>query len=136
MTDGSSNAGADGGGADTQYFAHLAEGEWRIQRCGDCGTHVFIPRLMCPACGSRSLAWVAPSGAGTVYSTSVIRRRPQDGGSWNVALIDLAEGVRMMSRVDGIAPEDVKIGMTVTAKLVEEDGDTVVVFEPAGGESQ
>ena len=53
-----------------------------------------------------------------------------------MALIDLAEGVRMMSRVDGIAPEDVKIGMTVTAKLVEEDGDTVVVFEPAGGESQ
>ncbi len=130
MTDGMSNA--ESGGADTQYFAYLSSGDWRIQRCGDCGAHVFTPRLMCPSCGSRNLDWVTPSGSGTVYSTSVIRRRPQDGGSWNVALVDLEEGVRMMSRVDGIAPEDVAIGLPVKAKLVEEDGETVVVFEPAG----
>jgi len=119
------------GGPDARYFAHLAAGDWRIQRCGGCGSHVFQPRVMCPDCGSGDLEWVAPSGSGTVYSTTVIRRRPDRGGDYNVCLIDLAEGVRMMSRVEGVAPEAVRIGMPVAARLAEQDGQTVVVFDPA-----
>jgi len=118
-------------GPDATYFAHLAAKDWRIQKCRGCGVHVFQPRILCPACGGDALDWVAPSGSGTVHSTTVVRRRPQEGGDYNVALIDLAEGVRMMSRVEGIAPADVRIGMGVTARLAEQDGDTVVVFDPA-----
>src|SRR3546814_8768823 len=81
-------------------------------------------------CSSDLLDWVAPSGRGTVHSTTVIRRRPQDGGDYNVALIDLAEGVRMMSRVEGVAPDQVRIDMAVSARLAEDDGDVVVVFDP------
>ena len=120
-------------GPDAAYAAHLARGDWRIQRCGGCGRHVFIPRAFCPHCEGDDLEWVTPSGRGTVHSTTVVRRRPEEGGAVNVALIDLAEGVRMMSRVDGIAPEAVRIGMAVTAGLVEEEGNAVVVFRPAGG---
>ena len=65
-----------------------------------------------------------------VYSTTVMRKPPQSA-NYNVALIDLAEGPRMMSRVEGIAPEAVKIGMAVRARIITEDDAPVVVFEPA-----
>ena len=119
---------------DADYFAYLASGEWRIQRCRSCGRHVFQPRVMCPHCESDDLEWIKPSGKGVVYSTTVIRRRPDKGGDYNVCLIDLAEGVRMMSRVEGVAPDAVTIGMPVTARLTKQDGQTIVVFDPAGAE--
>lgn len=119
-------------GPDATYFAHLAAGEWRIQKCSGCGVHVFQPRLMCPSCGGEAFYWVAPSGKGVVHSTTVVRRRPADGGDYNVALVDLAEGVRMMSRIEGLAPDAVRIGMAVTARLAQQDGDTIVVFDPEG----
>ena len=124
---------ADAGtGPDATYADHLARGDWRIQRCGGCDRHVFIPRAFCPHCEAGTLDWVTPSGLGTVYTTSVVRQRPDQGGVRNVALIDLDEGVRMMSRVDGVAPEAVAIGMRVRARLVEQDGETLVVFGPEG----
>ena len=121
------------GGPDATYFAYLEAGDWRIQRCGACDTHIFQPRVMCPSCGSEDIQWVAPSGKGVVHSTTVIRRRPESGGDYNVCLVDLAEGVRMMSRVEGVAPTEVAIGMPVAARLAEQDGQTIVVFDPATG---
>lgn len=121
-----------GQGPDATYFAYLAAQDWRIPKCRSCGVHVFQPRIMCPSCGAEAFDWVAPSGKGVVHSTTVVRRRPSDGGDYNVALIDLAEGVRMMSRVEGVDPAAVRIGMAVAARLAAQDGDTVVVFDPAG----
>ncbi|WPZ34939.1 OB-fold domain-containing protein [Thalassobaculum sp. OXR-137] len=123
------------GGPDATYFAYLEAGDWRIQRCGSCDTHIFQPRVMCPSCGGEDLAWVAPSGKGTVHSTTVIRRRPESGGDYNVCLVDLDEGVRMMSRVEGVDPTAVSIGMPVAARLAEQDGQKVVVFDPEKGAS-
>jgi uncharacterized OB-fold protein len=71
------------------------------------------------------------SGEGTVYATTVTRRRAEQGGDYNVALVDLAEGPRMMSRVVGVAPEAVSIGMKVRAKIDELNGAPAVLFEPA-----
>jgi uncharacterized OB-fold protein len=64
-----------------------------------------------------------------VYSTTVIRQKPPTP-NYNLALIDLTEGPRMMSRVEGIAPESVKIGMAVKARVVTENEQALVVFEP------
>jgi uncharacterized OB-fold protein len=58
-----------------------------------------------------------------------VRQRPPVA-NYNVVVVDLAEGPRMMSRVDGIAPEDVKIGMPVQARVITEDGQALVVFHP------
>ena len=118
------------GGAEAHYQAALKQGRFLIQRCNDCGKHVFFPREVCPHCSSMSLAWVEPKGTGTVYSTTTVRRKPDAGGDYDVSLIDLDEGVRMMSRVTGIAPNDVKIGMRVKAKPI--DGGGLVVFEQIG----
>ncbi len=122
---------AEGAGAEQFFFAALAEGRFMIQHCTACGRGVFYPRACCPHCGTTALEWHAASGDGVVYATSVVRRRPEQGPPYNVALIDLAEGPRMMSRVESIAPEDVRIGMAVRA-AVDRSGETpVVVFHPA-----
>jgi uncharacterized OB-fold protein len=71
---------------------------------------------------------VRPSGLGTVYSTSTIARKPDAGGNYNLALIDLDENVRMMSRVDGLAPEAVTIGLRVHAVVAQQDGRGLVLF--------
>lgn len=118
-------------GAERDYQSALDAGRFLIQRCGDCARHVFYPRELCPHCESASLAWAEPSGAGTVYSTTVVRRKPEAGGDYNVALVDLAEGVRMMSRVEGLAPSEVRIGLRVRSKVVEQAGHGLVIFEPA-----
>ena len=70
------------------------------------------------------------SGRGTVYATTVIRARPPVP-SYNVCLVDLAEGPRMMARVEGIAPDAVTIGLAVEAKIVTGDAEPAVVFVPA-----
>jgi uncharacterized OB-fold protein len=80
------------------------------------------------------LEWVPASGLGTVYSATVIRPKPPSP-PYNVCLIDLDEGPRMMSRVDGIPADAVKIGMRVKASIVSEGERPLVVFLPTGDES-
>lgn len=111
------------------YISFLKQGRFMIQRCKDSGRHIFYPRVAEPVTGSTNLEWVEASGRGTVYSTTVVRQKPPTP-SYNVALIDLAEGPRMMSRVEGIAPEAVRIGMKVKARIVREGDEPVVVFDP------
>ena len=106
-------------GPEKQYLDKLAAGRFEIQRCSACGKHVFYPRVLCPHCGSDRLDWVAPSGRGTVYSTTIVRRKPADGGDYNIVLVDLEEGVRLLSRIAGVAPEQVRIGMAVRARIAD-----------------
>jgi uncharacterized protein len=110
------------------YLAFLEQGRFMLQRSRASGRFIFYPRVMEPGTGSTDLEWVPASGAGTVYSTTIIRQKPPTP-SYNLALIDLAEGPRMMSRVQGIPPEAVRIGMAVRARIVREDGRPLVVFE-------
>ena len=113
-----------------EYLEFLTKGEFKLQRCRSSGAFVFYPRVAEPRTGATDLEWVKASGLGTVYSTTVIRQKPPKT-DYNLALIDLAEGPRMMSRVEGLAPQDVKIGMSVRAKIVSEDGTPCVVFVSA-----
>lgn len=111
------------------YLRFLSEGRFMIQRSRSSGRHVFYPRVAEPRTGATDLEWVEASGDGVVYATSVMRQRPPVP-SYNVALIDLAEGPRMMSRVEGVAPEDVRIGMRVKARVARDGDAFVVVFDP------
>jgi uncharacterized OB-fold protein len=120
----------DGPGPEAVFREHLAQGRFMIQRSASTGRYVFYPRVVAPGTGEADLEWVEASGEGTVYATTVTRRRPEQGGDYNVALIDLAEGPRMMSRVAGIDPGEVTIGMKVRARVQELNGAPAVVFEP------
>lgn len=112
------------------YQRFLCEGRFMLQRSRQSGGYVFYPRMAEPGTGNTDLEWVEASGRGVVYSTTVVRQRPPTP-NYNVALIDLEEGVRMMSRVEGVAPEDVRIGMSVKARILRDDpAAAVLVFEP------
>jgi uncharacterized protein len=120
-----------GPGPDARYEAFLEQGEFRIQKCTGCGHYMFFPRVICTACGAAEPEWVTASGRGAVYSRTTIHDRPEAGGVRNLAVIELEEGPRLFSRVEGMAPDDVRIGMAVQARIAEKDGARFVVFDPA-----
>ena len=77
------------GGPEQQFLAHLASGRFMIQRGVERGVFVFYPRAVAPVTG-EALEWVEASGRGTVYSTTVVRKRPPEE-NLNVVLIDLID---------------------------------------------
>ncbi len=107
-----------------------------IPRCDDCGHYHFYPRTLCPQCSSPRLTWTQVSGAGAVYSFTIIHRAPSPAFAtavpYVVAAVKLAEGPHLMSNIVGIAPDAVRIGMPVKVvfqKFSEEI--TLPMFEPA-----
>ncbi len=102
------------------FWEGIAEGVLRLQRCGACGRHVFYPRTVCPHCGSGAVAWVEATGAGRVHSFTVVHRAPapyRDEAPYVVALVDLDEGVRMMTRLVDVLPGAVAVGMPVEVAI-------------------
>jgi uncharacterized OB-fold protein len=71
-----------------------------------------------------------------VYSTTTVRRKPEAGGDYDVSIVELEEGVRLMTQVIGVAPHDVKIGMSVQLKIIATDEHQCkVVFSPQGDDN-
>ena len=116
-------------GPEKMWRDALAEGRLMLPRERASGRCFFPPRVAAPSSGG-SWDWVEASGRGTVYSTSVVRPRPPET-PYNVALVELDEGPRLMSRVEGIAPEAVKIGLKVIARLDRDGPEPLLLFEPA-----
>src|SRR5690554_4163832 len=117
-------------GPDAQYLAYLAEGRFMIQRAVGSGTYLFPPKVFAPGTG-EGVEWVAPRGTGTVYSVTTINRKPPQE-PYNVSIVELDEGPRLLSRVTGPAAQ-VRIGQKVEAFIAEEDGAPILLFRPVGG---
>jgi len=115
------------------YLDHLARNELAYQFSREAGRAVFYPRVLCPFTGSDKLEWHVSTGLGTVYATTVVH--PAEGKPFNVALIDCDEGFRLMSRVEDIAPNEVRIGQRVRFRVHRPGGDEepYPVFTPAEG---
>jgi uncharacterized OB-fold protein len=111
------------------YLEHLKKNELAYQVTED-GKPIFYPRAAAPGTGGK-LAWRVSKGLGLVYSTTVIYNRNE--APFNVALIDMDEGFRLMSRVEGIDPMGVKIGMRVRFRTHpgDEKQPPYPVFTPA-----
>jgi hypothetical protein len=120
-------------GVQAFHQLELDAGRFLIQRCSDCSRHVYFPRESCPHCGSAALEWKTPCGLGTVHAVTTVRRKPADGGDLNVSLVDLDEGVRLMSRVANLAPAEVRIGQRVQARVEVKEGRGLVLFDAIGG---
>jgi uncharacterized OB-fold protein len=94
-----------------------------IQECKDCGIKIFYPRKFCPECWSSDLSWSEASGKGKVFSYSVTMAGVEDKFAGDLpfvlALVDLNEGVRMMTNIVNCRPDEVSIGMDV--EVVFED---------------
>ncbi|MEC7291580.1 MAG: OB-fold domain-containing protein, partial [Pseudomonadota bacterium] len=86
-------------GPDAEFWQHLNAGTFMIQRSRTSGEHVFYPRMRAPGSGADDLEWVEASGDGEVYAVTIIPRKPERGGTYNIAIVELAEGPRMMTRI-------------------------------------
>jgi hypothetical protein len=110
------------------------KGVLRVQRCRDCGEHVFIPEPLCTSCQGQNLEWVDTTGRGTVYSYTVVHRpqRPEFQVPYTVAIIEMEEGWHMLTNLVEIAPEDVEIGMKVEVVFEKRSEEiTLPYFRPA-----
>ena len=107
------------------FWDGCAAGELRIQRCLDCGKPYFYPRPVCPACGSVDVEWFTASGRATLYSY-VINHRPapgfEDDGPYAIAVVQLAEGPRMMTNLIGLTPDAITPGLAVRVEFHETGG--------------
>lgn len=116
---------------EAEWRTALDEGRLMLQRARSSGRIFFPPRLMEPATGDQDLEWIEASGLGTVHSVTIVNQKPP-APNYNVVLVDLDEGPRIMSRVDQIAPAEVRIGLRVRARIVkQEDGVAILLFDPA-----
>lgn len=112
-----------------RYLAHLERGELAYQLDAD-GRPVFYPRVEAPAGYRGPLRWAVSAGLGTVHATTVIG--PRGEPAYNVALVDMDEGFRLMSRVESLPPDQVRIGLRVKLRVqpAQGDEDPCPVFDP------
>jgi uncharacterized OB-fold protein len=107
-----------------------------LQKCDKCGTFRYYPRPRCPECLSAEATWTEVSGHGTVYTFTIVHRPLARWFAKKVplvcAVIELDEGVRMMSNVENIDPQDVRVGLPVRVIFDDVDEEiTLPKFEPA-----
>ena len=112
-------------GPEQQWRAALTQGRFLLQRAPD-GRVIFPPRAAAPGTGAP-LEWIEASGRGTIYSLSWIHQRPP-APPYHVALIDLEEGARLMSRVEDATPETLHIGQAVRAVIAGSADGPLLVF--------
>jgi uncharacterized OB-fold protein len=117
------------------FWAGARERRLVIQKCVSCKKYVFYPRLGCPFCFSDRLEWVQASGRGTVYSYSVVRNNPpssfMDDLPFVIAIVELEEGVRMMTNIVDCDPEVVDCDMPVQVTFERlNDEITLPKFKP------
>lgn len=111
-----------------------------LPRCDDCGTFIWYPRAVCPACHSTATTWVECSGRGRVYSFTTTRRT---AGRWGevtpyvLAYVELDEGPRIMTNVVECDPAEVRIDLPVEVRFDDTgEGTALPRFRPlaeAGG---
>jgi uncharacterized OB-fold protein len=127
------------GAESAPFWEATREGRLLVQWCTACDKGIFYPRSFCPICGATTsgLEWRTASGRATVYART-IEQKPaatgvtfSDGEPYVVALVELEEGVRMMTNVIGCPPADVSIGMAVTVVWEPlSDGRQLPLFTP------
>ena len=122
------------------FWEATREGRLLVQWCTACDRGIFFPRTLWPYCGAAGpLPWREASGRGSIHA-AVVEHRPDLAGAafargepFCIALVDLEEGVRMMTNVVGCPPDDVCIGMAVTVTWERlSDGRQLALFRPAG----
>lgn len=120
------------------FFEGARQHRLLIQRCASCAVLRHPPGPCCPECGSLEWDTVEAAGHGHVYSFVVNHhpRHPAFDSPYLVAVVELAEGTRLITNLTGVAPDDVTIGMAVVLDWLDADPEpTLPVFRPAPTEA-
>lgn len=117
------------------FWRALAAGRIELPRCTGCARWIFYPRSFCPACLSSDVSWQPLAGSGHVYTFTIVRKPTVPwffaSAPYVYAVVELAEGVRLPTRIVGCEPEDVAIGMAVEAVFERlSDEVTLLHFAP------
>jgi uncharacterized OB-fold protein len=99
------------------FWTATARGVLLLQRCADCELRIWYPRYVCPYCHSTDLRNIEASGRGTIHSFTVTTRGILDYancGPYVLALVELAEGPKMMTNIVDAEPDSLFIGQDVT----------------------
>ncbi len=108
-------------GPNGEFHAHCARGVLAFQVCRACGRWQHPPRLLCPACGSEDLGFRESSGRGRLYTWTVTHQafHPAfaDELPYAIAVTELEEGVRLVSGVRGLRPEELELDLPVEVVL-------------------
>jgi len=122
------------------YWDAAREGRLVVQECRECHELWHPPLPACPnchcACHGSDRGWREVSGAGTVYTYTVVRHPTHFAFAgqipYVIALVELAEGPRLITGITGCPPDEVRVGMPVRAVFREvTEGVTLPYFEPA-----
>lgn len=124
------------------FWDGCVAGELRMQRCAHCNDYQYYPRSICSRCGGKELGWDAVSGKGSIASFTIVRRAISGAytAPYVVALVDLAEGPRMMSTIVDEVTDQIAVGAAVMVRFdAWGDGLKMPVFmlehtEPGDGE--
>jgi uncharacterized OB-fold protein len=106
-----------------------------IQECRNCGKKIFYPKKYCPECRSTDIGWVESSGEGKVYSFSTlylgVHPKFEENAPYTIAIIELNEGVRLMSNIVNCEPKDIRCDMPVKVTFEDVTEEiTLPKFEP------
>lgn len=102
-------------------------------KCSKCNTIVFPQRIICPECGNRKFTTQSLSGKGKLVSFTIIRIAPggfEDLAPYAVGIVELEEGVNILTQITDCNPEDLKTGDPLVAKFrrINEDGKTGMIY--------
>ena len=119
------------------YWQRAAEGQLVLQRCTSCGIYQFYPRALCTSCAGET-EWVDASGRGTLHTYTIIRQNRSEAFAslvpYAVGIVDLAEGVRMMTNIVDCDVDHLYVGMELEVLLLKAADDVGLPFwRPAGG---
>lgn len=117
------------------FFAAARRGELVVQRCSSCGVLRFPAREVCSRCLSREATWAPVSGRGKVWSFVIMHQAAHPGFAaeipYAVVLVELEEGVRMISNLLGVPASEVRIGQPVEVMFDPLNADvTLPRFRP------
>lgn len=116
-----------------QFWEGCNKEQLLIQHCGDCHQYIYYPRIVCPNCMSSNISWHESSGRGKVYSYTIVRFGPpgfNDDVPFVSALVELEEGVRMITNIVNCDVEDVTCDMPVEVTFEQRDTVKLPVFKP------
>jgi len=120
----------------TPFWEAAARHELVLQHCASCGAVRHPPRPVCPSCLSWESTWKPASGRGKVWSW-VVAHPPvlpafAEKAPYNVAVVELEEGVRMVGNLLDVANEEIHEGMAVEVTWEDvEEGVTLPQWRPA-----
>ena len=99
----------------TPFWDGVKKGKLLLQKCKSCGSILNPPRPMCPNCQSIEQEWVQSSGKGKVYSWVTYQESPHPAfkAPYSVVLVELEEGVRLVTNMIDTKPDDIQIDMPV-----------------------